>query len=203
MDNAKFGGHTSQQEINSIMLNNAKKYQLNYSHKKENRWNLWLQDSGATLSFVLNNGLFIPSISGIVKETLEKFYSTCPADVDQWVKSDINKYLKIVKKALYEEEDRREAEAYEAYLKSYYASMRAIDEENDRIREEQSHIETDCERYNREHDTFYTEEEYEMMFPKDEDIKDNIEEVKTLTKRLKPRRKDKQIPGQMSLFDLK
>ena len=26
MDNAKFGGHTSQEEIKSIMLNNAKTY---------------------------------------------------------------------------------------------------------------------------------------------------------------------------------
>ena len=29
MDNAKFGGHTSQEEIKNIMLNNAKTYNLN------------------------------------------------------------------------------------------------------------------------------------------------------------------------------
>ena len=94
IDKNKFGGHTSQEEIKNIMLNNAKTYNLNYSHKKENRWNLWMTDSGTTLSFVLNNGLFIPSISGLTKKTLEKFYSTCPSDVDGWVRASIKEYFK-------------------------------------------------------------------------------------------------------------
>lgn len=202
MENLRFGGNTSQQEISNIMLSNAKKYTLSYSHKKENRWNLWVQDSGATLSFVLNNGLFIPSVSGTVRKTLEKFYSTCPADVDLWVKADIKQYLKIVKSTLIEEEERREAEAYEEYLRRYYAEMQAIDEDNDRVKDVSQ--ETECQKFNREHNTFYTEEEYEMMFPKDNDIQPEQEEVKKLVRCLQPkRRKDKQIPGQLSLFDLK
>ena len=202
MENLYYGGHTSQEEISSIMQSNAKKYTLRYSHTKENRWNLWLYNSGATLSFILNNGLFIPSISGIVTETLDKFYSTCPADVDQWVKADINKYLKLVNKALTEEDQRREVEAYEAYLSSYYADMQAIDEANEAKEQELRNKETDCQRYNRENDTFYTEEEYRMMFPEDSDILYEAEEAKQLVKRLKPRkRKSKEVPGQMSLFD--
>ena len=100
IDKNKFGGYTSQEEIKNIMLNNAKTYNLNYSHKKENRWNLWMTDSGTTLSFVLNNGLFIPSISGLTKKTLEKFYSTCPSDVDGWVKASIKEYFKETKRVL-------------------------------------------------------------------------------------------------------
>lgn len=189
MDNAKFGGHTSQEEIKSIMLKNAKTYNLNYSHKKENRWNLWMTDSGTTLSFVLNNGLFIPSISGLTKKTLEKFYSTCPSDVDGWVRAHIRIYLEETKRVLQDIDTQREIEAYEAYMKSYYEDMRRIDEESD------------AQRYNRENDEFLTEEEYAQAYQ--QETKLIAEETQQLAKRLKPvrRRKDKQIPGQLSLFD--
>ncbi len=190
MDNIKFGGHCSQEEIKSIMLNNAKKNSLNYSHKKENRWNLWMTDCGMTLSFVLNNGLFIPSISGLAKKTLEKFYSTCPADVDSWVRADIRQYLEIVKSTLKEIDTQREIEAYEAYMRSYYADMARID------------AESEAQRYNRENDEFLTEEEYAQAYQQETD--QLIHENEELVKRLKPvrRRKDRQVPGQMSLFDL-
>ena len=194
MDNAKFGGHTSQEEIKSIMLDNAKRYSLNYSHKKENRWNLWMTDSGTTLSFVLNNGLFIPSISGLTKKTLEKFYSTCPSDVDGWVKASIKEYFKETKRVLLDIDTQREIEAFEAYMRRYYADMAAIDRDN----------ETEAQKYNREHDEFLTEEEYAQAYQ--QEAQQLVEDTQQLVLKLKPvkrSKKDQQIPGQLSLFDMK
>ena len=194
MDNAKFGGHTSQEEIKNIMLNNAKTYNLNYSHKKENRWNLWMTDSGTTLSFVLNNGLFIPSISGLTKKTLEKFYSTCPSDVDGWVRVSIKEYFKETKRVLLDIDNQREIEAFEAYMRRYYADMVAIDRDN----------ETEAQKYNRENDEFLTEEEYAQAYQ--QEAQQLVEDTQQLVLKLKPvkrSKKDQQIPGQLSLFDMK
>ena len=194
MDNAKFGGHTSQEEIKSIMLNNAKTYNLNYSHKKENRWNLWMTDSGTTLSFVLNNGLFIPSISGLTKKTLEKFYSTCPSDVDGWVRASIKEYFKETKRVLLDIDTQREIEAFEAYMRRYYADMAAIDKDD----------ETEAQKYNRENDEFLTEEEYAQAYQ--QEAQQLVEDTQQLVLKLKPvkrSKKDQQIPGQLSLFDMK
>lgn len=194
MDNAKFGGHTSQEEIKNIMLNNAKTYNLNYSHKKENRWNLWMTDSGTTLSFVLNNGLFIPSISGLTKKTLEKFYSTCPSDVDGWVRASIKEYFKETKRVLLDIDTQREIEAFEAYMRRYYADMAAIDRDN----------ETEAQKYNRENDEFLTEEEYAQAYQ--QETQQLVEDTQQLVLKLKPvkrSKKDQQIPGQLSLFDMK
>lgn len=193
MDNAKFGGHTSQEEIKSIMLNNAKTYNLNYSHKKENRWNLWMTDSGTTLSFVLNNGLFIPSISGLTKKTLEKFYSTCPSDVDGWVRAHIRTYFEETKRVLQDIDTQREIEAFEAYMRRYYADMAAIDRDD----------ETEAQKYNRENDEFLTEEEYAQAYQ--QEAQQLIEDTQQLVLKLKPvkrNKKDQQIPGQLSLFDM-
>lgn len=194
MDNAKFGGHTSQEEIKNIMLNNAKTYNLNYSHKKENRWNLWMTDSGTTLSFVLNNGLFIPSISGLTKKTLEKFYSTCPSDVDGWVRASIKEYFKETKRVLLDIDTQREIEAFEAYMRRYYADMTAIDRDD----------ETEAQKYNRENDEFLTEEEYAQAYQ--QEAQQLVEDTQQLVLKLKPvkrSKKDQQIPGQLSLFDMK
>ena len=194
MDNAKFGGHTSQEEIKNIMLNNAKTYNLNYSHKKENRWNLWMTGSGTTLSFVLNNGLFIPSISGLTKKTLEKFYSTCPSDVDGWVRASIKEYFKETKRVLLDIDTQREIEAFEAYMRRYYADMAAIDRDN----------ETEAQKYNRENDEFLTEEEYAQAYQ--QEAQQLVEDTQQLVLKLKPvkrSKKDQQIPGQLSLFDMK
>ena len=194
MDNAKFGGHTSQEEIKNIMLNNAKTYNLNYSHKKENRWNLWMTDSGTTLSFVLNNGLFIPSISGLTKKTLEKFYSTCPSDVDGWVRASIKEYFKETRRVLLDIDTQREIEAFEAYMRRYYADMAAIDRDN----------ETEAQKYNRENDEFLTEEEYAQAYQ--QEAQQLVEDTQQLVLKLKPvkrSKKDQQIPGQLSLFDMK
>ena len=194
MDNAKFGGHTSQEEIKSIMLNNAKTYNLNYSHKKENRWNLWMTDSGTTLSFVLNNGLFIPSISGLTKKTLEKFYSTCPSDVDGWVRASIKEYFKETKRVLLDIDTQREIEAFEAYMRRYYADMAATDRDD----------ETEAQKYNRENDEFLTEEEYAQAYQ--QEAQQLVEDTQQLVLKLKPvkrSKKDQQIPGQLSLFDMK
>lgn len=194
MDNAKFGGHTSQEEIKNIMLNNAKTYNLNYSHKKENRWNLWMTDSGTTLSFVLNNGLFIPSISGLTKKTLEKFYSTCPSDVDGWVRASIKEYFKETKRVLLDIDTQREIEAFEAYMRRYYADMAAIDRDD----------ETEAQKYNRENDEFLTEEEYAQAYQ--QEAQQLVEDTQQLVLKLKPvkrSKKDQQIPGQLSLFDMK
>ena len=194
IDKNKFGGHTSQEEIKNIMLNNAKTYNLNYSHKKENRWNLWMTDSGTTLSFVLNNGLFIPSISGLTKKTLEKFYSTCPSDVDGWVRASIKEYFKETKRVLLDIDTQREIEAFEAYMRRYYADMAAIDRDN----------ETEAQRYNRENDEFLTEEEYAQAYQ--QEAQQLVEDTQQLVLKLKPvkrSKKDQQIPGQLSLFDMK
>lgn len=194
MDNAKFGGHTSQEEIKNIMLNNAKTYNLNYSHKKENRWNLWMTDSGTTLSFVLNNGLFIPSISGLTKKTLEKFYSTCPSDVDGWVRASIKEYFKETKRVLLDIDTQREVEAFEAYMRRYYADMAAIDRDD----------ETEAQKYNRENNEFLTEEEYAQAYQ--QEAQQLVEDTQQLVLKLKPvkrSKKDQQIPGQLSLFDMK
>ena len=190
----KFGGHTSQEEIKNIMLNNAKTYNLNYSHKKENRWNLWMTDSGTTLSFVLNNGLFIPSISGLTKKTLEKFYSTCPSDVDGWVRASIKEYFKETKRVLLDIDTQREIEAFEAYMRRYYADMAAIDRDD----------ETEAQKYNRENDEFLTEEEYAQAYQ--QEAQQLVEDTQQLVLKLKPvkrSKKDQQIPGQLSLFDMK
>lgn len=194
IDKNKFGGHTSQEEIKNIMLNNAKTYNLNYSHKKENRWNLWMTDSGTTLSFVLNNGLFIPSISGLTKKTLEKFYSTCPSDVDGWVRASIKEYFKETKRVLLDIDTQREIEAFEAYMRRYYADMAAIDRDN----------ETEAQKYNRENDEFLTEEEYAQAYQ--QEAQQLVEDTQQLVLKLKPvkrSKKDQQIPGQLSLFDMK
>ena len=194
MDNVKFGGHTSQEEIKNIMLNNAKTYNLNYSHKKENRWNLWMTDSGTTLSFVLNNGLFIPSISGLTKKTLEKFYSTCPSDVDGWVRASIKEYFKETKRVLLDIDTQREIEAFEAYMRRYYADMAATDRDD----------ETEAQKYNRENDEFLTEEEYAQAYQ--QEAQQLVEDTQQLVLKLKPvkrSKKDQQIPGQLSLFDMK
>ena len=190
----KFGGNCYQQDINCIMLDNAKTYNLNYSHKKENRWNLWMTDSGTTLSFVLNNGLFIPSISGLTKKTLEKFYSTCPSDVDGWVKASIKEYFKETKRVLLDIDTQREIEAFEAYMRRYYADMAAIDRDN----------ETEAQKYNRENDEFLTEEEYAQAYQ--QEAQQLVEDTQQLVLKLKPvkrSKKDQQIPGQLSLFDMK
>ena len=169
------------------MLNNARAYSLNYSHKKENRWNLWMTDSGTTLSFVLNNGLFIPSISGLTKKTLEKFYSTCPSDVNGWVRAHIRTYLEETKRVLQDIDTQREIEAFEAYMRRYYADMAAID------------AESEAQRYNRENDEFLTEEEYAHAYQ--QETQQIAEDTQQLVKRLKPiKKKDIQVPGQLSLF---
>ena len=194
LDKNKFGGHTSQEEIKNIMLNNAKTYNLNYSHKKENRWNLWMTDSGTTLSFVLNNGLFIPSISGLTKKTLEKFYSTCPSDVDGWVRASIKEYFKETKRVLLDIDTQREIEAFEAYMRRYYADIAAIDRDD----------ETEAQKYNRENDEFLTEEEYAQAYQ--QEAQQLVEDTQQLVLKLKPvkrSKKDQQIPGQLSLFDMK
>lgn len=194
IDKNKFGGHTSQEEIKNIMLNNAKTYNLNYSHKKENRWNLWMTDSGTTLSFVLNNGLFIPSISGLTKKTLEKFYSTCPSDVDGWVRASIKEYFKETKRVLLDIDTQREIEAFEAYMRRYYADIAAIDRDD----------ETEAQKYNRENDEFLTEEEYAQAYQ--QEAQQLVEDTQQLVLKLKPvkrSKKDQQIPGQLSLFDMK
>ena len=194
IDKNKFGGYTSQEEIKNIMLNNAKTYNLNYSHKKENRWNLWMTGSGTTLSFVLNNGLFIPSISGLTKKTLEKFYSTCPSDVDGWVRASIKEYFKETKRVLLDIDTQREIEAFEAYMRRYYADMAAIDRDN----------ETEAQKYNRENDEFLTEEEYAQAYQ--QEAQQLVEDTQQLVLKLKPvkrSKKDQQIPGQLSLFDMK
>ena len=193
MDNAKFGGHTSQEEIKSIMLHNAKTYNLNYSHKKENRWNLWMTDSGTTLSFVLNNGLFIPSISGLTKKTLEKFYNTCPSDVDGWVRAHIRTYFEETNRVLQDIDTQREIEAFEAYMRRYYADVAAIDRDD----------ETEAQRYNRENDEFLTEEEYAQAYQ--QEAQQLVEDTQQLVLKLKPvkrNKKDQLIPGQLSLFDM-
>lgn len=194
LEKNKFGGHTSQEEIKNIMLNNAKTYNLNYSHKKENRWNLWMTDSGTTLSFVLNNGLFIPSISGLTKKTLEKFYSTCPSDVDGWVRASIKEYFKETKRVLLDIDTQREIEAFEAYMRRYYADMATIDRDD----------ETEAQKYNRENDEFLTDEEYAQAYQ--QEAQQLVEDTQQLVLKLKPvkrSKKDQQIPGQLSLFDMK
>lgn len=194
LEKNKFGGNCYQQDISCIMLNNAKTYNLNYSHKKENRWNLWMTDSGTTLSFVLNNGLFIPSISGLTKKTLEKFYSTCPSDVDGWVRASIKEYFKETKRVLLDIDTQREIEAFEAYMRRYYADMAAIDRDN----------ETEAQKYNRENDEFLTEEEYAQAYQ--QETQQLVEDTQQLVLKLKPvkrSKKDQQIPGQLSLFDMK
>ena len=194
LEKNKFGGNCYQQDISCIMLNNAKTYNLNYSHKKENRWNLWMTDSGTTLSFVLNNGLFIPSISGLTKKTLEKFYSTCPSDVDGWVRASIKEYFKETKRVLLDIDNQREIEAFEAYMRRYYADMAAIDRDN----------ETEAQKYNRENDEFLTEEEYAQAYQ--QETQQLVEDTQQLVLKLKPvkrSKKDQQIPGQLSLFDMK
>lgn len=194
LEKNKFGGNCYQQDISCIMLNNAKTYNLNYSHKKENRWNLWMTDSGTTLSFVLNNGLFIPSISGLTKKTLEKFYSTSPSDVDGWVRASIKEYFKETKRVLLDIDTQREIEAFEAYMRRYYADMAAIDRDN----------ETEAQKYNRENDEFLTEEEYAQAYQ--QEAQQLVEDTQQLVLKLKPvkrSKKDQQIPGQLSLFDMK
>ena len=96
----RYGGNVSIQEINSIFLNNDKRYRMCYSHKKENRWKLWEDNSGMKLSFRLNNGVFIPALGGIKRKTLERFYSACPANVDGWVKADIDIYYKTLRELI-------------------------------------------------------------------------------------------------------
>ena len=88
----RYGGNVGIQEINSIFLKKAKRYRMNYSHKEDN--------SGMTLSFTLNNGVFIPALVGIKRQTLERFYSTCPSNVDGWVKADIDIYYKTLRELI-------------------------------------------------------------------------------------------------------
>ena len=187
-DRSEFGGGCTLQEISNIMLKYSKKYELNYSHKKDNRWNLWLGDSGMTLSFVLNRGLVVPSVSGVKKKTLEKFYSTNPADFNSWVGKHIKTYLTMIKEYCNEEEIRRDIENYNEYMKNYYRDIARIDNMYEEV-----------QKYNMEHDEYLTEEEYNKAFNIEPE---EVEEVKQLVKKLKPKKKkNKDIPGQMSIFD--
>ena len=210
MENNKFGGNVSQERLTEIFKNRSKEHELLYSHKKENRWNMWLKDSGLTLSFVLNNGLFIPSVSVIVRQTFEKFYSSNEADVDSWVRYNIKQYFEALKKELERIEIQEEIDGYQAYLESYYESLRKIDEyyeEHGPLVEiiEVDPNETECQRYNREHDEYLTEEEYKLMFPdcpeeKEESVKKLVKTRKANRDRIKERKK--QVPGQLSFDDL-
>lgn len=92
----KHGGNVPQYELERLFASAAAQYHLNISHKKSNRWNFWQKGVNLTLSFVINNGLFIPSLSGQRTETLEKFYSSNPSIVDEWIKEDIKYYYKVV-----------------------------------------------------------------------------------------------------------
>lgn len=103
----KFGGNVYQQDINNIFISNSKKYKMNYSHKIENRWNLWEKDSGLVLSFTLNNGVFTPALVGIKRETLERFYSSNGSNVDGWVRHYIDYYYKELKVLLQHPEEQR------------------------------------------------------------------------------------------------
>lgn len=96
----KYGGNIPLEEITKIFQVIAKKYNLNYSHKKENQWNLWQQDSGLVLSFILNRGMFTPCLVGIKRETLERFYSSTPSNVDQWIKKFVSDYYFVLKDLL-------------------------------------------------------------------------------------------------------
>lgn len=171
--NTEFGGNVYAQDINKIMLNNAKRFKLNYSHKKSNRWNMWRDNSGMTLSFVIHNGLFIPSISGLERKTLTKFYNTSGSDIDAWIKSSINDYFSVLTD--YKEvsmENTSKITCEEDYWKAFYQNMRMMDEDLENL----------------------TDEELESMYHH----KQSTEEVKQLRK---TRKKNTQIPGQMSIFD--
>lgn len=181
----EFGGNLSQKQINNIIFKNVEKYKLNYSHKKENRWNIWMTDAGMTLSFTLNKGLFIPSISGINKKTLTKFYSSNESDVDQWIKQSLKEYLDFVKSTFIDIDTQQEIEGYNQYMKSYYRDMKAIDD------------------YYEKHPMItvvYEKPKEPTIEEKLEDTKETVDRLKNIihpkTKKLK-----NDTPGQMTLED--
>lgn len=181
-------------EIMALMISASRHAGLNMSHKKQNRWNFWISGGGATLSFTLNNNVFIPAISGVVKTTFDHFYNTCPSDVYDWVKHYIKVYLEKVKEYHMTQEDKKELKCYEDYMQKYYAEQRHIDEDRD------ASFAAVVEEHRREHEEFLTEEELDMMYPQPSiDIKP--EEPVVYTKKRKSRKSQEPIPGQLSLFD--
>lgn len=134
-----FGGNIYMSDIEMIMKKNAVRYNMNYSKTKENRWNLWIPNSGITLSFVLNKGLFIPSISGVVKKTLIKFYSDSIYDLDLRVKEAIKIYYTDLRQIVADRETLKEVEEY--------------NKQKDSIIEE----------HKKEHEEFLTDEDYDYI----------------------------------------
>lgn len=131
----KFGGNLSQTRIDSIMSSNAEEFNLNYTHILENSWNIWLDNSDMTLSFVLNEGTFRPLIAGVDNKELESFDSVNSPDVNKSVRKCIKEYLIFVKNTFEEIDRQQDIEGYQAYLNWYYAQMKAIDDYNDQQRE--------------------------------------------------------------------
>ena len=99
-------------ELNHLFLKQADKNNLNYHHSRQNQWNLWQNDSGLVLGFIIRRGMAIPYLTGIQKESLEKFYCQNPALVDEWVKKDIKYYFEVLKELL-EEQKLQPTEEYQ------------------------------------------------------------------------------------------
>ena len=99
-------------ELNHLFSKQAEKNKLNYHHSRQNQWNLWQNDSGLVLGFIIRRGMAIPYLTGIKKESLEKFYCQNPALVDEWVKKDIKYYFEVLRELL-EEQKLQPTEEYQ------------------------------------------------------------------------------------------
>lgn len=96
MGDQKFG-NVWESSLNKLFYENAEKNDLSYSHKESNKWNLWLERSGLVLHFRTYKGKMIPCLAGMKKETLEHFYLSNLAQIDSWVKQDIQYYFEQLK----------------------------------------------------------------------------------------------------------
>ncbi len=90
-------------ELNRLFLKQAEKNKLIYHHSKQNQWNLWQDHSGLVLGFLIRRGMVIPYLTGIQKESLEKFYCQNASIVQEWVKKDIEYYFEVLKELLEEQ----------------------------------------------------------------------------------------------------
>ena len=98
----KFGG-CYELELNRLFLKQAEKNHLIYHHSKQNQWNLWQQDAGLILGFIIRKGMVIPYLTGIKRESLEKFYCKNKDSVEKKTKKYIKYYFEVLKELLEEQ----------------------------------------------------------------------------------------------------
>ena len=101
-------GNCDEVSLNTIFLEYARLNDMICSHVEKNKWNLWKDKMGLVLTFIVYNGKMIVCLVGKKSETLNKFYCSCPRDVEGYVKEYVRYYFETLRGLLIEEQEERE-----------------------------------------------------------------------------------------------